>query len=64
MAVEHVHVYRGFSVRGRRWYWRRRSANGRVIAIGGEGYHNLSDCLNMAHHVNGSDVRYIVEGSD
>jgi uncharacterized protein YegP (UPF0339 family) len=35
--------YRRVTIRGRRWFWRARARNGRIIAIGGEGYVNLRD---------------------
>lgn len=35
--------YRTLTIRGRRWFWRARARNGRIIAVGGEGYANLKD---------------------
>ena len=35
------------------WRWRRKSENGQVVAISGEGYVNLSHAIKMAHDVNG-----------
>lgn len=33
------------------WGWRLKSANGRIIAIGGESYHNRQDCIDAVHLV-------------
>jgi uncharacterized protein YegP (UPF0339 family) len=27
------------------WYWRLRARNGRIVAVGGEGYTRRNDCL-------------------
>lgn len=34
------------SPENQQWYWRFVAANGKSIAIGGEGYHNRSDAVN------------------
>jgi uncharacterized protein YegP (UPF0339 family) len=51
--------YRTLTIAGRRWFWRLRARSGRIIAIGGEGYVNLHDCVNTVrliqrevHHAN------------
>jgi uncharacterized protein YegP (UPF0339 family) len=47
--MEHVELYRddkGF------WRWRRKAANGEIIADGSEGYWNRTDCLDMAERIN------------
>lgn len=36
-------IYRRITLRGRQWFWRLKSRNHRVIAVGGEGFNNLSD---------------------
>lgn len=46
-----VMVYR--SNKDRKWYWQRRSGwNGQIIATGGQGYHNHSECMGMARKIN------------
>jgi len=47
--AEKVELYRdakGF------WRWRRKAANGEIVADSAEGYWNRSDCLKMAESVN------------
>lgn len=34
------------------WYWHRMSANGNVVADGGQGYARRIDCLRMAERIN------------
>lgn len=36
------------------WRWRLKAANGRILADSGEGYVNLSDCLEDIDRVKGS----------
>jgi len=31
---------------GWQWFWSKESPNGNVISVGGQGYHNLGDCIN------------------
>lgn len=39
-----VTIYRRWTIKGRQWFWRARSTqNGKVMAVGGEGYFNLAD---------------------
>lgn len=38
----HFELYQSFSLKGRRWRWRLRAANGRIVAQG-EDYHNRAD---------------------
>jgi uncharacterized protein YegP (UPF0339 family) len=33
------------SVNDGMWYWRTRAANGEIVAVGGEGYHNYADAV-------------------
>ena len=47
--MDHVEVYRdaqGF------WRWRRKAANGEIVADSAEGYWNRVDALDMAERVN------------
>lgn len=36
-------IYRAWTLSGRRWFWRLRATNGKIVAIGGEGFHNHGD---------------------
>ena len=36
------------------WRWRLKAANGRILADSGEGYKNLSDCLEAIDRVKAS----------
>lgn len=45
-----VEVYQ--SPRSKDWYWRRRAANGNIIADSGEGYRIFDECCDMAVSVN------------
>lgn len=38
-------VYHRLTLRGWRWYWRLRAANHRIVAVGGESFHNKADVL-------------------
>lgn len=38
----------------KQWYWRLRADNNRIIAVAGEGYNNLQDCLHAIDLVKGS----------
>lgn len=38
-------VYSRRGIFGRQWYWRLRAGNNRVIAVGGEGFHNKADAI-------------------
>ena len=40
MGAFHLKIYRA----KKQWYWSLSAPNGRKIACGGEGYHNLADC--------------------
>lgn len=44
-AVDTVVVYQG---NDDLWYWRRVAPNNRIIAVGGEGYDNQDDCIEIA----------------
>lgn len=33
------------------WGWRLKAANGKIVAIGGESYHNRTDCISAVHLV-------------
>lgn len=60
MEAEMV-VYRTRSVRrSQRWGWRLVAANGRTIAVSGEGYTVRSEALTMGLRVCGGDYRVIV----
>lgn len=37
------------------WGWRLRAANGRIIAVGGESYHNRVDCIDTVNSVMDTD---------
>lgn len=36
-------VYQRLTLKGWRYFWRLRAKNGRIIAVGGEGFHNRGD---------------------
>jgi uncharacterized protein YegP (UPF0339 family) len=36
-------IFRRWSFTGYRWFWRLRAKNHRIIAVGGEGFHNKGD---------------------
>lgn len=36
-------IYRRWTIAGRRWFWRLQAKNNRIIAVGGEGFHNRTD---------------------
>lgn len=46
------------------WRWRRKAANGKLVADGGEGYVNLGDCQEQAERINKGDVRFHVNRTD
>lgn len=46
--------YQYFTDHQNQWRWHLRAANGRIIAISGEGYINQSDCLHAINLVKGS----------
>lgn len=54
-------IYRTRALFGGRWRWRLVAANGRKIAISGEGYHNKQDCRDALDDVRGSAHVRIVE---
>lgn len=33
------------SAKNKKWYWRLKASNGKIIADGGQGYDNKADCL-------------------
>lgn len=44
-------IFRRLGLFGRRWYWRLRAGNGEIIAVGGEGFHNLVDVKNIVAQI-------------
>jgi uncharacterized protein YegP (UPF0339 family) len=42
-------IYRTLTLYGKRWFWRLRGANHRIIAVGGEGFANRTDVLSIIH---------------
>jgi uncharacterized protein YegP (UPF0339 family) len=44
------------------WYWRFYAPNNRIVAIGGEGYQNKSDCVSglnlVASYAPGATIKY------
>ncbi len=46
-------VYRG---KDGMWYWRLKSVNGQIVAVGGEGYVNKTDCLHGIALVKGTNA--------
>lgn len=36
-------IYSRFTWRGKRWFWRLRAKNHRIVAVGGEDFHNRRD---------------------
>lgn len=38
------------------WAWRLKAANGRIVAVSGEGYKNLLDCATMAHRIINEEI--------
>ena len=55
--VERIEVYQRLTLRGKRWFWRVKAANNRIIAIGGEGFHNMADAAHIADSVTGNRLR-------
>lgn len=54
-------IYRSLALFGGKWRWRLVAANGRKIAVSGEGYHNKQDCRDALDLVRGSAQVQIVE---
>lgn len=56
-------VYRRLTVSGWRWFWRLRARNHRIVAVGGESFHNKSDVLatidRMVNEVSGAQVKVL-----
>lgn len=44
-------VFQRRTLRGLRWFWRLRAANGRIVADSAEGYHNRDDALDGVEKV-------------
>jgi uncharacterized protein YegP (UPF0339 family) len=42
-------IYQRLTIYGRRWFWRLKGANHRIIAVGGEGFANRADILSIIH---------------
>ena len=61
MATPYFYVYKD---RSNEWRWRFTASNGEPIANGGEGYKNLSDCLNGINLVKGNSPAAPVIGDD
>lgn len=40
-------VYRSRSLFGKRWSWRLKAVNSRIIAVAGENFHNRQDVLDI-----------------
>jgi hypothetical protein len=53
-----IEIYRRLTIRGHRWFWRVRASNNRIVAIGGEGYHNFMDAIYTANNVTGHRLPY------
>lgn len=58
MSRYRIELYRRLTLRGKRWFWRVRAYNGNIVAIGGEGYHNFTDALEVAENVTGHRLDY------
>jgi uncharacterized protein YegP (UPF0339 family) len=55
-----VQIYRRRNWRGKLlWYWRVRARNGRIVAVGGEGYVDKSHAKDMAGEV--TDCQFQLE---
>lgn len=50
-------VYSTLTLKGRRWRWRLRAANGRKVAHSGEDYHNRADAVSAVVLVKGTDAQ-------
>ena len=48
-----IELYLRLTIRGRRWFWRVRAANNKIVATGGEGFHNFMDAVEIADKVTG-----------
>jgi uncharacterized protein YegP (UPF0339 family) len=44
-------IYQAWTLKGRRWFWRLRASNGKIIAIGGEGFHNRADVVGIIDRI-------------
>ena len=42
------------------WRWRRRAANGEIIAVSGEGYKSYTNCVKMAREINADLPTHVV----
>lgn len=55
-------IYHRLTIRGWRFFWRLRAANHRIIAVGGEGFHNKGDVLAIIDRmINEMDAAQIEE---
>lgn len=55
-------VYRRLTIKGWRFFWRLRAKNGRIIAVGGESFHNQGDVFAIIDRmIKGMDVADIKE---
>lgn len=54
-------IYRSLTVSGWRWFWRLKARNHRVIAVGGEGFHNQADVRaiieRMTNEISGAEIK-------
>ena len=46
------------------WRWHRKAPNGKIVADGGEGYHNRVDCVEQATSVNALPYILEMDGSE
>ena len=61
MVAPYFYVYKDTAGQ---WRWRLVAANSRIVATGGEGYVNLSDCLHGIDLVKGKGPAAPVNGDD
>ena len=52
-------VYRRLTWRGTQWFWRLKARNNRIVANGGEGFHNKGDVLKIIDKIAAIDTAQI-----
>lgn len=52
-------VYSRLTWKGRQFYWRLRAKNNRIVANGGEGFHNKGDVLRIIDKIAAVDTAQI-----
>lgn len=44
-------IFRRRTIRGRRWFWRLKAANHKIVAVGGEGFANRRDVVDIIEKI-------------